>query len=92
MTEVETNPKGPRVRIRDVVKNAEPGVEPTILQNLIKKEKNRIIESALLKYYEAEASMLQKTHTKTLPWYIIRSDDKHLARLETFKIILSLRG
>lgn len=67
MTEVEIKPKGPRARIRDVVKKAEPRVEPTIaaeqdrstqiqniLQNLRKKEKNKIIKSALLKYYEAE--------------------------------------
>ncbi|MEE8481539.1 MAG: hypothetical protein V3T59_09905, partial [Desulfobacterales bacterium] len=32
---------------------------------------------------------LQKTHTKTAPWYIIRSDDKHLARKETMKVILN---
>jgi len=67
MTEVEIKPKGPRARIRDVVKKAEPRVEPTIaaeqdrstqiqniLQNLRKKEKDKIIKSALLKYYEAE--------------------------------------
>lgn len=40
-------------------------------------------------FTEKKFRLLQKTHTKTLPWYIIRSDDKHLARLETFKIILS---
>lgn len=67
MTEVEIKPKGPRARIRDVVKKAEPRVEPTIaakqdrsiqiqniLQNLRKKEKSKIIKSALLRYYEAE--------------------------------------
>jgi len=67
MTEVETKPKKPRVRIGDVVKKAEPRVEPTIaakqdrsiqiqniLENLRKKEKNKIIKSSLLKYYEAE--------------------------------------
>jgi hypothetical protein len=67
MTEAEIKPKGPRARIRDVVKKAEPRVEPTIaakqdrsiqiqniLQNLRKKEKSKIIKSALLKYYEAE--------------------------------------
>lgn len=32
--------------------------------------------------------MLQKTHTKDCPWWIIKSDDKHLARLETMKLIL----
>ena len=30
MAEIETKPEGSRVRIRDVVKKVEPGVEPTI--------------------------------------------------------------
>lgn len=34
--------------------------------------------------------MLQKTHTPKTPWYIIKSDDKHMARLETIKLILNL--
>jgi polyphosphate kinase 2 len=33
--------------------------------------------------------LLRRTHTKTTPWFIIRSDDKPLARLETIKLILS---
>ena len=33
--------------------------------------------------------LLQKTHTKNSPWWIIRSDDKHLARKETMKLILN---
>ena len=33
--------------------------------------------------------LLKKTHTKTSPWYVIRSDDKHLARRETMKVILN---
>ena len=40
--------------------------------------------------------LLKKTHTPDTPWYIIRSDDKPKARLETIKLILglgdSLRG
>lgn len=32
--------------------------------------------------------MLQRTHTKKCPWWIIKSDDKHLARRETMKLIL----
>jgi polyphosphate kinase len=32
--------------------------------------------------------MLQKTHTDECPWWIIKSDDKHLARRETMKLIL----
>ncbi|MEA3280005.1 MAG: polyphosphate kinase 2 [Thermodesulfobacteriota bacterium] len=33
--------------------------------------------------------LLKKTHKKNSPWYIIRSDNKHLARLETMKLILN---
>ncbi|MDH3628338.1 MAG: polyphosphate kinase 2 [Acidobacteriota bacterium] len=33
--------------------------------------------------------LLKKTHTKKTPWYVIRSDDKHLARVETMKVILN---
>jgi len=32
--------------------------------------------------------LLKKTHTPATPWFIIRSDDKPLARLETIKLIL----
>ncbi len=34
--------------------------------------------------------LLQKTDSEISPWYIIRSDDKHLARRETMRLILSL--
>jgi polyphosphate kinase 2 len=33
--------------------------------------------------------LLKKTHTPTTPWFVVRSDDKQLARLETIKLILS---
>jgi len=33
--------------------------------------------------------LLQKTNSKDVPWYIIRSDSKHAARLETMKLILN---
>ncbi len=33
--------------------------------------------------------LLQKTHTKDSKWWIVRSDDKHLARRETMKLILN---
>ncbi len=33
--------------------------------------------------------LLQKTHTKESRWWIIRSDDKHMARRETMKLILN---
>ncbi|NNE09533.1 MAG: polyphosphate kinase 2 [Gemmatimonadetes bacterium] len=36
----------------------------------------------------AKYRLLKKTHTDTTPWHVIRSDDKHLARLETMKTIL----
>ncbi len=40
-------------------------------------------------FTEKKMTMLQKTHTKDSPWWIIRSDDKHLARRETMKLILN---
>ncbi|MEN8198831.1 MAG: polyphosphate kinase 2 [Thermodesulfobacteriota bacterium] len=33
--------------------------------------------------------LLQKTHTKDSKWWVIRSDDKHLARRETMKLVLN---
>ena len=33
--------------------------------------------------------MLRRTHTSTSPWTIIRSDNKHLARLNAMKVILN---
>ena len=40
-------------------------------------------------FTQAKYQLLKKTHTKESPWFIIRSDNKHLARLETIKLILS---
>jgi polyphosphate kinase 2 len=40
-------------------------------------------------FTEAKYQLLKKTHTKASPWFIIRSDDKHLARRETIKLILN---
>ena len=40
-------------------------------------------------FTEKKYTLLQKTHSKKTPWYIIRSDDKHLARRETMKVILN---
>ena len=40
-------------------------------------------------FSEKKLIMLQKTHTRNCPWWIIKSDDKHLARRETMKLILS---
>jgi polyphosphate kinase 2 (PPK2 family) len=33
--------------------------------------------------------LLKKTHTPATPWFVIRSDDKPLARLETIKLLLN---
>jgi hypothetical protein len=40
-------------------------------------------------FTEKKFMLLKRTHTKTSPWYVIRSDDKHLARRETMKVILN---
>jgi polyphosphate kinase 2 len=40
-------------------------------------------------FTEKKFMLLKKTHTKQSPWYVIRSDDKHLARRETMKVILN---
>ena len=36
--------------------------------------------------------MLEKTHTTSSPWHIIRSDDKHKARIEAMKLIIRELG
>jgi polyphosphate kinase 2 len=41
-------------------------------------------------YSRARDSMLDKTDTPTAPWYIVRSDDKRTARLNTIAHLLSL--
>lgn len=40
-------------------------------------------------FTEKKRVLLEKTHTKDAPWYIIKSDNKHKARRETIKLILS---
>lgn len=40
-------------------------------------------------YSEARDAMLLRTHTAVAPWHIVRADDKHLARLNLMKDILS---
>lgn len=40
-------------------------------------------------FTEKKYKLLQKTHTEFSPWMIIRSDNKHLARMETMKVILN---
>ena len=41
-------------------------------------------------FTEKKYQLLKTTHTKKNPWWVIRSDDKQAARLETMKLILSL--
>jgi len=41
-------------------------------------------------FTEKKYELLRKTHTPKAPWYVVRSDDKHQARLETMKLILSV--
>jgi polyphosphate kinase 2 len=40
-------------------------------------------------FTEKKLMLLKKTHKKQSPWWVIRSDDKHLARRETMKVILN---
>jgi polyphosphate kinase 2 len=40
-------------------------------------------------FTEKKKILLQKTHTENSQWHIIRSDDKHIARRETMKLILN---
>ena len=40
-------------------------------------------------FTKAKYQLLKKTHTEANPWFIIRSDNKHLARLETIKLLLN---
>ena len=41
-------------------------------------------------FTEKKYRLLQRTHTSRSPWWIVRSDNKHLARRETLKLILKL--
>jgi polyphosphate kinase 2 len=40
-------------------------------------------------FSQKKYEMLKRTHSRSAPWNIVRSDDKHLARLEALKIILN---
>ncbi len=40
-------------------------------------------------FTEKKFMLLKRTHTKESPWHVIRSDDKHLARRESMKVILN---
>lgn len=39
-------------------------------------------------FSEKKFELLRRTHTDKTPWWVIRSNSKHLARLETMKLIL----
>ncbi len=40
-------------------------------------------------FSEKKYEMLRRTHTRSAPWNILRSDDKHKARLEAIKVVLN---
>ncbi len=40
-------------------------------------------------FTEMKYQLLQKTHTDNNPWFVVRADDKHKARLETMKLLLT---
>ena len=40
-------------------------------------------------FSEKKYEMLRRTNSRRAPWHIVRSDNKHLARLEAMKIILN---
>ena len=40
-------------------------------------------------FSEKKYEMLKRTHSKSAPWNIVRSDDKHRARMEAIKIVLN---
>jgi polyphosphate kinase 2 len=45
-------------------------------------------QSLWKEFSEKKFELLRRTHTDTNPWWVIRSDSKHLARLETMKLML----
>ncbi len=40
-------------------------------------------------FSEKKYEMLRRTNSRSAPWHIVRSDDKHKARLEAMKVILN---
>ena len=59
----------------------------------LKQWKTSPIDAVALKrwkaYSEARDAMLMRTHTAIAPWHVVRTDDKHLARLNLMRDILS---
>ncbi len=45
-------------------------------------------QSLWREFSDKKGELLRRTHTDKTPWWVIRSDSKHLARLETMKLIL----
>ena len=43
-------------------------------------------------FTEKKYRLLQRTHTPRSPWWVVRSDNKHLARRETMRLILKLNS
>lgn len=41
-------------------------------------------------FTNAKYKMLQRTHTAIAPWTVVRSDNKHVARLNTMKVLLNV--
>jgi len=40
-------------------------------------------------FSEKKYEMLKRTHSRSAPWHIVRSNDKHKARMEAIKIVLN---
>ena len=40
-------------------------------------------------FSEKKYEMLKRTHSRSAPWNVVRSDDKHKARMEAIKIVLN---
>jgi hypothetical protein len=40
-------------------------------------------------FSEKKYEMLRRTTSRSAPWHIVRSDNKHLSRIEALKIILN---
>ncbi|MEA3384081.1 MAG: polyphosphate kinase 2 [Campylobacterota bacterium] len=40
-------------------------------------------------FSEKKYEMLKRTHSRSAPWSVVRSDDKHKARMEAIKIVLN---
>lgn len=61
--------------------------------NPLKAWKSSAIDAVAVKHWKAYSkardTMLLRTHTPIAPWHIVRTDDKHLARINLIRSILS---